>query len=88
MCIRDRCIKGEARFVTATAEALFEKLMPKELLEKNIIELSAGDVIEPNELIKKLVYMGYERSESVEGVGQFAVRAVSYTHLDVYKRQG
>lgn len=70
----DKCIKGEARFVTATAEALFEKLMPKELLEKNIIELSAGDVIEPNELIKKLVYMGYERSESVEGVGQFAVR--------------
>ena len=70
----DKCIKCEARFVTATAEALFEKLMPKELLEKNIIELSAGDVIEPNELIKKLVYMGYERSESVEGVGQFAVR--------------
>ena len=41
----DKCIKGEARFVTATAEALFEKLMNKELLEKNIIELSAGYVI-------------------------------------------
>ncbi len=70
----DDCLKGEARFVCTTAEALFERLMPKKELEKNIIELKEGDVISLEELQKKLVFMGYERSEIVEGVGQFAVR--------------
>lgn len=70
----DKCIKGEARFICATAESLFERLMPKKELEKNIVVLKEGDIISLEELQKKLVFMGYERSEIVEGIGQFAVR--------------
>ena len=40
---------------------------------------------------RQLVAMGYEKNYQAEAGGQFAVRggiiAVSYTHLDVYKRQ-
>ena len=55
-----------------------------------------------NELIQKLYQMGYQRETLVNKTGEMAVRgfvidvfpmgmdhpAVSYTHLDVYKRQG
>lgn len=70
----DDCLKGDVRYICATAEALFERLMPKDELKKYVLELAEGDIVSLEELQTKLVFMGYERSEIVEGVGQFAIR--------------
>ncbi|MEA4971756.1 MAG: transcription-repair coupling factor [Candidatus Metalachnospira sp.] len=77
----DDCLKGEVRFICATAESLFERLMPKNELQMNVIELKEGDIVSLDDIQKKLIFMGYERSEIVEGVGQFAVRGGI---IDVY----
>lgn len=70
----DDCLKGEVHFISTTAEALFERLMPKDELARNVVELKEGDIISLDDLQKRLVLLGYERSQAVEGVGQFAVR--------------
>lgn len=70
----DDIMRGEADIVCTTAEALFERLMTKRDMESYVFELREGDIIPLEELISRLVFMGYERSEVVEGVGQFAVR--------------
>lgn len=70
----DDLLRGEADFVCTTAEALFERLMTKKVMESYVLELKEGDIISLDELVKNLIFMGYERSDTVEGVGQFALR--------------
>ena len=40
-----------------------------------------------NDAVMALVSLGYSHSDAVSAVNKAAVTAVSYTHLDVYKRQ-
>lgn len=70
----DELLRGETGFVCTTVEALFERLMPKEKMREFVFELREGDIMPPGELVKRLVNLGYERSDAVEGVGQFALR--------------
>lgn len=60
--------------IVLSVESLFDKLVPKERFKDFIITLEEGMEISIDELIKKLVFMGYERCELVESHGQFAVR--------------
>ncbi|MCL6610445.1 MAG: transcription-repair coupling factor [Peptococcaceae bacterium] len=60
--------------VVATPEAFIRRLTPPEIFRSNTITLAVGDVSDPGKLIKQLAAMGYERSEMVEGHGQFSVR--------------
>ena len=70
----DMCLKNEVDFVCTTAEALLNRLMPKNKFIENIFEIKEGDIFVLDKLIQRLVYLGYERSDIVEGVGQFSVR--------------
>ncbi len=58
--------------ITASAAAAAQYTMPPEIYDEIVIK--AGDFINQNELLKKLVFMGYLRAESVEGAGQFSIR--------------
>ena len=60
--------------VVTTIEALMQKLPPKEILFKNILEFKVGDIYNLDELKKKLVNLGYSRCEFIEGRGQFSIR--------------
>ncbi|MBQ4347729.1 MAG: transcription-repair coupling factor [Firmicutes bacterium] len=60
--------------IILSAEALLQKTCTPEALLDAGFELFPGDILPPDELIKKLVSGGYERSHAVEGAGQFAVR--------------
>ena len=60
--------------VVTTIEALMQKLPPKEILFKNILEFKVGDIYNLDELKKTLVNLGYSRCEFIEGRGQFSVR--------------
>ena len=60
--------------VVTTIEALMQKLPPKEILFKNILEFKVGDIYNLEELKKTLVNLGYSKCEFIEGRGQFSVR--------------
>ncbi len=72
--ILNSLIKGENITIILSVEALFDRLTPKDIFSKYILELSVADEITIKSLIERLLLMGYERAEIVEGAGQFAVR--------------
>ncbi|MCL2224351.1 MAG: transcription-repair coupling factor [Defluviitaleaceae bacterium] len=65
---------GAAPVVVLSAEALLDRMVPPETFHRYKLQLKVGDIIEPEEIIRKLVQMGYERSGLAEGPGQFALR--------------
>lgn len=69
-----RLLNGEKITVVLSIEALFDRLVMPEVFKNYILKLKVGDTIALEELEKKLVFMGYERCDMVEGQGQFAVR--------------
>ncbi|MCL2203062.1 MAG: transcription-repair coupling factor [Defluviitaleaceae bacterium] len=60
--------------VILSAEALLDRLVPPDIFATYRQGLSVGDVVKPEDLIRKLASMGYERSGLAEGAGQFSVR--------------
>lgn len=72
--ILSKLILGENVTIVLSVEALFDRLVPMDILKGFITEIKTGDDIDIEELSKKLVLMGYERCEMVEGQGQFAIR--------------
>lgn len=70
----DKILRKDYRFVVTSIEAISHKLIKPELLKKHIIEISRESHIDLEELVKSLVMMAYERVDTVERRGQFAVR--------------
>ncbi|GAA0700360.1 transcription-repair coupling factor [Paraclostridium ghonii] len=69
-----KMINRENMITVTSAEAILRKYIPKDILKKNIFTYKIGDVIDIDELSKKLVSLGYERVSKIEGFGQFSVR--------------
>ena len=67
--------------VVASLEACLSYTLPREIFEKNIIKIRAGEMFDPEELSSRLVRMGYSREEMTEGKGQFSLRGGI---LDIY----
>ena len=64
----------KSEVITLSVDSLLSFVMPKNELMQAETVLSVGDTLSLDELCEKLVGMGYERVELVEGSGQFAVR--------------
>jgi transcription-repair coupling factor (superfamily II helicase) len=62
-------------------EAVFEKVVVPSAISSNIIHIKTNDELDPDELYKKLVNYGFERTDFVYEPGQFAVRGGI---LDIY----
>jgi transcription-repair coupling factor (superfamily II helicase) len=62
-------------------EALFEKVVLPEALSGNIIYIKAGDTVDPDAIMQRLVDVGFERTDFVYEPGQFALRGGI---LDIY----
>ncbi len=60
--------------VVASAESLLDRLPDPAELAKTTLSLKVGDRLEMTALMNQLFTWGYERSELVEGPGQFSVR--------------
>lgn len=60
--------------IVTTIEAAMQKMIPKNILYKNKTQLKVGDMAPLEELKQKLVELGYERQEMIEGNGGFSVR--------------
>lgn len=67
-------ISNDNIVIVLSIEALFDRLVKREIFEKFILNFKIGDTLNIDDLSKKLIFMGYEKSDTVEGIGQFAVR--------------
>ena len=57
-----------------TIETIMQNMIPKNVLYKNDIKLKVGDTINTDYLKQKLVDLGFERKELIDGRGQFSIR--------------
>jgi transcription-repair coupling factor (superfamily II helicase) len=77
-----RLISGQEKgLVFVTAEALLQKQARPQSVEKYSLVISQGQTMDQQALINQLVAIGYERTDEVDTLGQFAVRGAI---LDVY----
>lgn len=72
--IMSRLAFGEKLIVITSVEALKVKISTKEYFKSMVLEISSDMEVNPEKLKEKLVLMDYERVESVESKGQFAIR--------------
>ncbi len=81
--VLNKIYNKEARIVVTTIEAVMQQVVPKEILYKNVLEFSVGNVFSStnfkgkkdlNSLKKLLLLLGYERNDLVENRGQFSIR--------------
>lgn len=60
--------------IVSSLENLLKKYMPQKEFKKNIFTIEYGKAYSVQEIVGKLVAMGYERESKVEGMGQFSIR--------------
>ncbi len=73
--------KKEPCLIISSSKSLLEKIWNKDDLKNNIFEVSLNTNIEPVELAKKLVSLGYKKSSVVTNKGEFSIRGDIF---DVY----
>jgi len=76
-----KILKGDYKFIVTSAEALMHFVMDPKDFERQLITLKPGDIVDWDVLEEKLLVLGYNREEKVEGPGQYAKRGGI---LDIY----
>ncbi len=66
--------EGRGRVTAASAAALIQRTMPREVLTGAAFTIDAGGTYAIEDLQRALLRCGYSRADQVEGQGQFAVR--------------
>ncbi len=80
-------LSGEKCIVVTTIDSILLKLIPGKDWISHEISLKVGEIIDLSNFIGKLVFMGYERVDMVQGKGQFSVRGGiidCYSFVDEY----
>lgn len=65
---------GRPVIAVTTAKSALKKVMPKEVFLGNAFTVMAEEEVSPEELVKKLVLMGYEKTVAIDVKGQFSRR--------------
>ena len=65
---------GKTDIIVTTIEAVMQPIISKDILYKEILEFIEQKSYDLEDLKVKLVNLGYERSELIEGRGQFSIR--------------
>ncbi len=80
-----RVTTGEVRLLCASVDAAVQRMGSGERFRERTIRFGVGDVYDPQQLMRDLTAMGYERVNMVEGKGQCAMRG---SIVDVYPPAG
>ncbi|HLD44187.1 MAG TPA: hypothetical protein VJC18_02030, partial [bacterium] len=88
-CLKNQCVlfcllSGQLDFLIVPKHAALRRCLNKDIFSSLNITITKNDLIDRDELIQKLVLMGYERYSVVEEPGHFAVRG---DILDVFSPQ-
>src|SRR3712207_6581372 len=74
-------LKKDRKIVVASIETLASTYISPKLYKEYTINISKGDILDIEELSEKLIQSGYQRTNIVEGKGEFSVRGGI---LDIY----
>lgn len=74
MDVLGRLVRGERMIVLTTAAAAIQKGLSRQEFERSSLHVRIGEIISREELLHKLVQLGYEHSDQVESLGQFSAR--------------
>ena len=74
IAVLDNIVRGKSKIVITTIEAAQQKMITKDKLYQFKMHLKVGDTMKLSELKERLVHLGYERYDLIEGKGQFSVR--------------
>ena len=77
-------VSGDKKIIITSIEALKEKIIGADFFLENIITLKLEDSYEINEIKEKLLDIGYQVTDLVEGAGQFSSRGGI---LDIFSPQ-
>ena len=80
-----RVAEGSVQLLCTSIDAALQRMGSGERFREKTIRLQVGDQYDPQQLVRDLTAMGYERVGMVEGKGQCAVRGAI---LDVYPPAG
>ena len=72
--VLSKALEGDYGVIVACVDSAMEFTVSPERLYRMNFSLCAGQEISPDEAVKKLIYNGYVRCDTVEGPGQFAKR--------------
>ena len=70
----ERILSGKRLIAVTTIDALLVQMFPNTKYKGEEFSIKSGDSISMNKLVEKLSKFGFERTENVEGKGQFALR--------------
>ena len=74
LSIYKKLYNNESCIILTTIEALMQRTIDKNKLFSNVLQLELGMTLLLEELTNKLIALGYERTDMVEGRGNFCVR--------------
>jgi transcription-repair coupling factor (superfamily II helicase) len=69
-----RILSGDNIIIVTTIDSILQKMLPIDNYNNFNFEFHIDSKVDINELLNKLMYLGYERCTNVEGKGQFAIR--------------
>lgn len=67
-------MRNESVIILASAAATVQKGLSRQDFERSSVHLTIGETIGRDELLLKLIQLGYERVQQVESLGQFSAR--------------
>ena len=70
----NKIYEGKAKVIVTTIEALMQRIVPKNVLYKNLLKFNIGKTYNLEEIKKTLVSLGYIRCDLIEAKGQFSIR--------------
>ena len=65
---------NKTNILILTIESVMHDIIPKNVLYKNNLNLKIGDTLNIDYLKQKLIDLGYERKDLIDGRGQFSIR--------------
>jgi transcription-repair coupling factor (superfamily II helicase) len=83
--ILQKLSRREPLIVIASLRAVLQKIQTRETLEKGMLELKKGELVDPESLCSLFADMDYERKHVVEGKGEFSRRGCI---VDIYPITG
>ena len=70
----EKILSGKRVIVVTTIDSLLVPMFPNARYKGEEFEIKQGDILDISKVVDKLSKFGFERTENVEGKGQFAVR--------------
>lgn len=69
-----KILKGDWKILVTTPAAVAQWLPNPDYINNSAVKIKEGDIVEIDELVKKLISIRYTRLSEIDGKGQFAVR--------------